>query len=157
MNGVSWPCNSTRRWISSEHNYLRNGSRFRNHQTFHSSHFSSSCFRTIPRGHFRYWATNRERPHYDFDIPDGVAIKEELEKIEQKMRQIIQADQAFVGETTVEQALKYSPDHPYKCEIIESADKSEVDDSETISFYQMGMVSCLPRASCPLHWQSSAL
>mgnify|MGYP006250398219 CR=1 FL=1 len=55
------------------------------------------------------------------------------------MRQIIQADQAFVrGETTVEQALKIFSDHPYKCEIIESADKSEVDDSETISFYQNG-------------------
>ena len=78
--------------------------------------------------------------YYDFDIPDGVAIKEEeLEKIEQKMREIIQADQAFVrGETTVEQALKIFSDHPYKCEIIESADKSEVDDSETISFYQNG-------------------
>ena len=45
--------------------------------------------------------------YYDFDIPDGVAIKEEeLEKIEQKMRQIIQADQAFVrGETSVELSL----------------------------------------------------
>ena len=78
--------------------------------------------------------------YYDFDIPDGVAIKEEeLEKIEQKMRQIIQADQAFVrGETTVEQALEIFSAHPYKCEIIKSADKSEVDGSETISFYQNG-------------------
>ena len=78
--------------------------------------------------------------YYDFDIPGGVAIKEdELQKIENKMREIVKADQAFVrGETSVEEALKMFSDHPYKCEIIESADKSETDGSETISFYQNG-------------------
>ena len=52
--------------------------------------------------------------YYDFDIPGGVAIKEdELQKIENKMREIVKADQAFVrGETSVEEALKMFSENP---------------------------------------------
>ena len=78
--------------------------------------------------------------YYDFSIPNNEAIKEEnLALIEERMSEIITADQAFKrGETSVEEALLMFSDHPYKCEIIEAADASEVQDNEVISFYQNG-------------------
>ena len=62
--------------------------------------------------------------YYDFSIPNNEAIKEEnLALIEERMSEIITADQAFKrGETSVEEALLMFSDHPYKCEIIEAAD-----------------------------------
>jgi len=78
--------------------------------------------------------------YYDFSIPNDEAIKEEtLEKIEKKMKEIVEADQAFVrGETSVNEALIMFSEHPYKCEIIETADATEISDDEIISFYHNG-------------------
>ncbi|MEG3586601.1 MAG: threonine--tRNA ligase [Actinomycetota bacterium] len=78
--------------------------------------------------------------YYDFSIPNDEAIKEEtLEKIERKMKEIVEADQAFVrGETSVNEALTMFSEHPYKCEIIETADATEISDNEIISFYHNG-------------------
>jgi len=78
--------------------------------------------------------------YYDFAISDDEPIKEEmLAKIETRMREIIDADQPFVrGETTAKQALAMFSEHPYKCEIIEAADRSEIKDNEVISFYRNG-------------------
>ncbi len=78
--------------------------------------------------------------YYDFAIPNDEAIKEEtLEKIERKMKEIVEADQTFIrGETSVNEALTMFSQHPYKCEIIEAADATEVNDDEIISFYRNG-------------------
>ncbi len=78
--------------------------------------------------------------YYDFAIPDEEVIKEEhLEAIEKRMREIIDADQPFVREeTTVAEALSIFARHPYKCEIIEAADKTEIDGGDVISFYRNG-------------------
>ena len=78
--------------------------------------------------------------YYDFAIPNDEAIKEEtLEKIEKKMKEIVEADQTFIrGETSVSEALTMFSQHPYKCEIIETADATEVNDDEIISFYRNG-------------------
>ena len=78
--------------------------------------------------------------YYDFAISDDEPIKEEmLAKIETRMREIIDADQPFVrGETTAKQALAMFSEHPYKSEIIEAADRSEIKDNEVISFYRNG-------------------
>ena len=76
--------------------------------------------------------------YYDFDLPDGKTISDDdLEAIEAKMREIIAADQPFIrGETNAEEAAVLFADHPYKREIIEAADASEVDGDGVISFYR---------------------
>ncbi|MBC8363909.1 MAG: threonine--tRNA ligase [Actinobacteria bacterium] len=59
--------------------------------------------------------------YYDFDLPDGATFDpEDLETIDERMREIIAADQAFVrGESDVAEALEIFADHAYKREIIE--------------------------------------
>lgn len=76
--------------------------------------------------------------YYDFDLPEGKTLSDDdLEAIEAKMREIIEADQPFVrGETNAAEASVLFADHPYKREIIEAADASEVDDDGIISFYR---------------------
>ena len=76
--------------------------------------------------------------YYDFDLPEGKTLSDDdLEAIEAKMREIIDADQPFVrGETNASEAAVLFADHPYKREIIEAADASEVDGDGVISFYR---------------------
>lgn len=76
--------------------------------------------------------------YYDFDLPEGKTLSDDdLEAIEAKMREIIDADQPFVrGETNASEAAVLFADHPYKREIIEAADASEVDGDGIISFYR---------------------
>ncbi len=78
--------------------------------------------------------------YYDFAMPEGENLSEEsLNTIEDKMREIIDADQAFIrGEVSASEALEIFSDHPYKCEIIKAADSSEVQTPDAISFYQNG-------------------
>jgi threonyl-tRNA synthetase len=78
--------------------------------------------------------------YYDFAIPDGATLSDDtLEEIEEKMKEIIAADQVFIrGEASVQEALEIFVDHPYKCEIIKEADSSEVDAAEVISYYRNG-------------------
>ena len=67
------------------------------HSTAHI--LAQAVFELYPGATFAIGPPIENGFYYDFDIPDGVAIKEEeLEKIEQKMRQIIQADQALYEE-----------------------------------------------------------
>jgi threonyl-tRNA synthetase len=76
--------------------------------------------------------------YYDFELPDGQTLSDEsLEAVEAKMRDIIAADQPFIrGETDAAQAAVLFADHPYKREIIEVADASELAGSDVISFYR---------------------
>ncbi len=81
--------------------------------------------------------------YYDFSLPDNASFTpEDMAKIEQKMRDIIAADQPFErGETNSEEALEMFRQHPYKQEIIKTAAGqeslgSEVGADGTISFYR---------------------
>lgn len=78
--------------------------------------------------------------YYDFAMPEGENLSEEnLNTIEDKMREIIAADQTFIrGEVSASEALEIFSDHPYKCEIITAADSSEVQTPDAISFYRNG-------------------
>ena len=61
--------------------------------------------------------------YYDFDFPDGVTVSDaDFERIEQKMREHIKADEPFVREDVpVAEALERfrAEDQPYKVELIE--------------------------------------
>ena len=91
--------------------------------------------------------------YYDFDLPDGATISDdELEAIEARMREIIEADQPFERhEVSAAEGLELFADHPYKREIIETvamaagaagAEQStdelagEVDGDGQISYYR---------------------
>ncbi len=70
--------------------------------------------------------------YYDFDIEKSI-LPEELEKIEQRMRELIKQDVDFVHSTmTKSEAKKFFADQPYKLELIEGIE----DDS--VSIYQSG-------------------
>lgn len=76
--------------------------------------------------------------YYDFDLPDGATFSDDdLERIEARMREIVDADQAFVREECdVETGRQVFADQPYKLEIIERVDASEVAGDGTVSLYR---------------------
>jgi len=72
--------------------------------------------------------------YYDFDIGRPFT-PEDLEQIEERMREIVGADQPFVREELSEsEALAVFADQPFKTEIIRSVDASEV--GSVISVYR---------------------
>ena len=85
--------------------------------------------------------------YYDFELPDGGTFTDaDLERIEARMREIIDADQPFRRlEMAAEDALELFAQHPYKRAIIEAvamgADAggdlaSEASDGGTVSCYR---------------------
>ncbi len=74
--------------------------------------------------------------YYDFDIGRPFT-PEDLERIEAKMAEIIAADQPFVREeVSRDRALELFADHPYKREIIESVEPSEVEPGSAVTLYR---------------------
>lgn len=74
--------------------------------------------------------------YYDFDIGRPFT-PEDLERIEEKMAEIVAADQPFVREEVDKStALEIFADQPYKTEIIESVDESEVSGGDVVSLYR---------------------
>jgi threonyl-tRNA synthetase len=78
--------------------------------------------------------------YYDFEFPDGVRPSEsDLERIEAKMREHVQADEAFERtEDTAQQARQRfaDEDQPYKVELIDDLVKNE--GVQTVSLYRNG-------------------
>ena len=78
--------------------------------------------------------------YYDFEFPDGTAISDaDFERIEQKMREHIKADEEFVREDVpVAEALERfrAEDQPYKVELIEDLVRDE--GVETVGLYTNG-------------------
>jgi threonyl-tRNA synthetase len=78
--------------------------------------------------------------YYDFEFPDGVRPSEsDLERIEAKMREHVQADEAFERtEDTAQQARQRFADEeqPYKVELIDDLVKNE--GVQTVSLYRNG-------------------
>jgi threonyl-tRNA synthetase len=76
--------------------------------------------------------------YYDFDLGQGRTLSEDdLAAIEAKMREIVAADQPFVrAELDAARAAVLFAEHPYKREIIDQADSSEVEGGGVISTYR---------------------
>lgn len=73
--------------------------------------------------------------YYDFDIGRPFT-PEDLERIEEEMAAIIAADQPFVrSEMSKSEALEVFSDQPFKLEIIQSVDESEVAAGQVVSAY----------------------
>jgi len=73
--------------------------------------------------------------YYDFDIGRPFT-PEDLDRIEEQMAEIIAADQPFVrSEMSKQEALQVFADQPFKVEIIESVEESEVDAGQVVSAY----------------------
>jgi len=74
--------------------------------------------------------------YYDFDIGRPFT-PEDLERVEQRMSEIVAEDQPFErDELSKAQALELFSDHPYKTEIIESVDESEGAGGDVVSVYR---------------------
>ena len=76
--------------------------------------------------------------YYDFELPGGAVFHDDdLPRIEAKMREIVAEDQPFIrSEVSAGEALKVFADQPYKREIIEKVDATEVGDSSVVSLYR---------------------
>jgi threonyl-tRNA synthetase len=74
--------------------------------------------------------------YYDFELPRPLT-PEDLPRIEERMREIVAADQPFVREElSRDQALARFADQPYKREIIEGLDEAEGAGGETVRVYR---------------------
>jgi threonyl-tRNA synthetase len=76
--------------------------------------------------------------YYDFELPDDAHLSDDdLERIEARMREIVAEDQAFVRDEVGRDAgLAVFADQPYKQDIIEKVDASEVGDGTVVSLYR---------------------
>jgi threonyl-tRNA synthetase len=74
--------------------------------------------------------------YYDLELP-GQVSETDLAKIEDRMREIVAADQPFVREEIPRaEALERFADQPYKREIIESLEEGEVPAGDTVTVYR---------------------
>jgi threonyl-tRNA synthetase len=74
--------------------------------------------------------------YYDLELP-GQVSESDLAKIEDRMREIVAADQPFVREEISRaEALERFSDQPYKREIIESLEEGEVPAGDTVTVYR---------------------
>ena len=74
--------------------------------------------------------------YYDFSV-DRPFTPDDIAAIEAKIAEIIKADQPFVREEmTTEEALEVFADHPFKREIIENVDPSEMVDGVEVTAYR---------------------
>jgi threonyl-tRNA synthetase len=76
--------------------------------------------------------------YYDFELPDGATFsQDDLARIEAKMREIIASNQPFERhEVSAAEGAQLFRDHPYKREIIERVDASEMSGDGTVSYYR---------------------
>ena len=76
--------------------------------------------------------------YYDFQLPDEQHFTDQdLERIENRMREIVAADQPFIREELDrDEGLARFADQPFKQEIIERVDSSEVGSGAVISVYR---------------------
>ena len=83
--------------------------------------------------------------YYDFDLGGRAFTEDDLQRVEDRMREIVRADQPFVRSVvSAVEALELFADQPYKCEIIErvraggadGADSGEVGSADQVSVYR---------------------
>jgi threonyl-tRNA synthetase len=82
-----------------------------------------------PGAHYAIGPAIADGFYYDFELPGGATFSDDdLERIEEKMRAIMAADQAFVREEhSVEEGLALFADQPFKREIIEGVARPSPD------------------------------
>ena len=74
--------------------------------------------------------------YYDLALP-GPVSEADLPRIEERMREIVAADQPFVREEVSRaQALERLAEQPYKREIVEGLDEGEVSGGQTVTVYR---------------------
>ncbi|HEX6261295.1 MAG TPA: threonine--tRNA ligase [Actinomycetota bacterium] len=74
--------------------------------------------------------------YYDFDLPETLT-PEDLERIEARMREIVEEDQPFVREElSRDEALERFAGQPYKIEIIAGVEEEEGAGAESVSVYR---------------------
>jgi threonyl-tRNA synthetase len=83
--------------------------------------------------------------YYDFDLGGRAFTEDDIQRVEDRMREIVRADQPFVRSVvSADDALRLFADQPYKCEIIErvrsggadGADAGEVGSADQVSVYR---------------------
>jgi threonyl-tRNA synthetase len=76
--------------------------------------------------------------YYDFELPDGAHFTDgDLERIEKRMREIVAADQPFIRDEVSRDAGRDLFAHqPYKLDIIDKVDASEVGEGGEVSVYR---------------------
>ncbi|MGZ8786044.1 MAG: threonine--tRNA ligase, partial [Acidimicrobiia bacterium] len=96
---------------------------------------AQAVLRLFKRASFAIGPPIEDGFYYDFDIGRPFT-PEDLERIEKEMADIIAADQPFVRrEMSKAEALELFADQPFKKEIIESVDETEVDAGQVVSAY----------------------
>ena len=74
--------------------------------------------------------------YYDLELP-GPISETDLQKIEDRMHELVAADQPFVREELPRaEALQRFADQPYKLEIVESLEESEVSGGDDVTLYR---------------------
>jgi threonyl-tRNA synthetase len=97
------------------------------HSTAHV--LAQAVLQLWPGAHYAIGPSIADGFYYDFELPGGSTFSDDdLERIEEKMRAIMDEDQAFVREEhTVEQGLALFADQPFKREIIEGVARPSPD------------------------------
>ena len=74
--------------------------------------------------------------YYDLELP-GPISETDLPKVEDRMRELVDADQPFVHEELPRaEALERFADQPYKREIVETLEEGEVPGGDTVTVYR---------------------
>ena len=74
--------------------------------------------------------------YYDLELP-GPISETDLPKVEDRMRELVDADQPFVREELPRaEALERFADQPYKREIVETLEEGEVPGGDTVTVYR---------------------
>jgi threonyl-tRNA synthetase len=91
----------------------------------------------FPGAHYAIGPAIEDGFYYDFELPDGQRFTDDdLPRIEARMREIVGENQAFVREeVSRDHGLPRFERQPYKREIIERVDSSEVGEGSIISLY----------------------
>jgi threonyl-tRNA synthetase len=104
------------------------------HSTAHV--LAQAVLSLYPSATFAFGPSVADGFYYDFDLPERIT-DDDLERIEARMREIIEEDQPFERqEMSRSDALQLFGDHPYKQEIIESAESEEGATGESVSIYR---------------------
>jgi threonyl-tRNA synthetase len=108
------------------------------HSTAHV--LAQAVLRLFPGAKFAIGPAIEDGFYYDFELPGGRTFTDDdLEAIEAEMRRIVAADQPFVrDECPPDEGLEVFADQPYKREIIERVDASEVGGEGVVSTYRNG-------------------
>jgi threonyl-tRNA synthetase len=89
-----------------------------------------------PGTHYAIGPSIEDGFYYDLELP-GPVSETDLPKIEDRMRELVDADQPFVrDEVPRADALRRFADQPYKREIIESLEEGEVPAGDSVTIYR---------------------